>query len=619
MRFKLSGLTELWRGLWLLFTLFVCVSTYRFIYSDDIAQVKRELGTIQNSQTNQAALLINRKLSLVGTLIKLFKHELGLINPSPQNIEQAFVTMFEVYPDILQVRWIGMSGNEKIRIDQRHTGELISVQPTQLQNKWNRYYVKEGLNLRPDEVFISQIDLNIENGLVQLPHQPTLRAVMLAEQAELGRGLLVINFDLRSLVANLTALNEDNSNLLIAAGTNRWIVHPDPDRLWHPDLGLTGAGIAADEPALWARLSQHQELLGNVLGNRIYTALTLPSPYTGDNGLQPIYIVARTPEALLVEYRQRAKMTALMTALSVGLVGVAVLLLYVRYTVSLKNLNKALQLQRDKLRSSLAQQTTLIGELAESRKLSSLSVMVAGLAHELNTPVGATKLALSNQEILLKRLIEQKHAGLTKTAFDDYLTDSQLTMAQALKNNQRAIDLISTFKTLTFKRANDELCTFDACEQITDLLQSMKSIFKKHNADITNLCKTPVKLCGFPGAFSQIVQIIIINALEHAFDKTANATIEVDCAARNDDIVVIIGDNGKGIENTLIPKIFDPFFTTRRDDHHIGLGLHMAKLWIEQAFDGHIKVTKSHLGGAEFTLFFKQQILLPDSADLRNS
>ncbi|NVK55056.1 MAG: HAMP domain-containing histidine kinase [Alteromonadaceae bacterium] len=608
MSFKLSGLADLWRALWLLFALIVSVLIYRYVYNDDIAEVKREIEIIQNSQTNQAALLINRQISLASTLIRLFKHELGLIEPSAGDIEKAFLTMFNVYPDILQVRWVGLSGNEKIRIDRLRTGEAVSVNPAQLQNKWNRYYVQEGLKLRPDEVFISEIDLNVENGLVQIPYQPTFRAVMQAQQAELGRGLLIINFDLRALIAELEALGQDESQLLVAAGSSRWIVHPDPNRLWHPDLGLTGAGIASDEPAILERMLPRQQLMGNVQGDSLYTALTLPSSYDIENGLQTLFIVAKTPAALLVKYRQQAKMTALMAALAIGLLGIAILLLYMRYTASLRHLNKALQVQRDRLRKSLDQQTTLISELAESKKLSSLSIMVAGLAHELNTPIGATKLALSSQESRLKKLIDNAETGLTKNAFDAFIAESKQTLAQARNNNQRAIDLVSTFKTLTFKRANDELCTFDAAEQIIDLLESMQSIFNKCKAEVSNLAQPPIKLCGFPGAFSQIIQIFITNALEHAFDGVSSGEMEIDCFPMDNNVVVTIGDNGKGIDDKLIPKLFDPFFTTRRDDHHTGLGLHMAKLWIEQAFDGQISVTQSYLGGAEFTLVFSQQL-----------
>lgn len=594
-----------WRYLWLFFVVLVCALVFRLAFVDRLNELKQPYEIRQGALIDQAALLINTRLSLVETQIRLFRHELELLNPTQAELEPAMIAMFKLYSDTLQVRWIDEQGFEQVRLNKTADNNVGVVLTDELQNKRNRYYVEAGLALADDEVFISRIDLNVEQGKVERPFQPTLRGVIKASLASMGNGLLVINFDLRSLLNEVAALSETNIQLLVAAGEDRWIVHPDKSQLWRSDLNLEATGIETDLPKLVKLIEDDGLAQGAEDNNQLYTAQRIASPYQSESSLQDIVVITQTTPSVLSSLKDQALLRAALLAIATGIAGVILLTLYSRHLREVNELSVKLEHERDNLKTTLERQSSLINELAETKKLSSLSIMVAGLAHELNTPVGATQLALSTQASLLDNLIENKNTGLTKSAFDNYLEQSGKSLQQAQINNQRAIELIQSFKRLTFERANNELNTFNVAQHLDDLCQSMHGMLRKQNIRLDSKLPNHITLTGYAGAFSQIVQIIISNAIDHAFENMAGACLKLSCEYRGRDVVVIIRDNGKGIKADELPHIFEPFVTSKRQEEHTGLGLHMARVWIEQAFSGDIKVESSPGVGTTFELTFR--------------
>jgi len=594
-----------WRYLWLFFVMLVCALVFRLAFVDRLNELKQPYEIRQSALIDQAALLINTRLSLVETQIQLFRHELELLNPTQAELEPAMISMFKLYSDTLQVRWINEQGFELVRLNKTADNSVTAVLTEELQNKRNRYYVEAGLALANDDVFISQIDLNVEQGKVERPFQPTLRGVIKASLASMGDGLLVINFDLRSLLNEVAALSETNIQLLVAAGNDRWIVHPDKSQLWRSDLNLEATGIETDLPKLVKLIEDDGLAQGAEDNNQLYTAQLIASPYQSEFSLQDIVVITQTAPLVLSSLKNQALLRAALLAIATGIAGVILLTLYSRHLREVNELSVKLEHERDNLKTTLERQSSLINELAETKKLSSLSIMVAGLAHELNTPVGATQLALSSQASLLDNLIENKNTGLTKSAFDNYLEQSGKSLQQAQRNNQRAIELIQSFKRLTFERANNELNTFNVAQHLDDLCKSMHGLLHKQNIKLDSKLPNHITLTGYAGAFSQIVQIIISNAIDHAFENMAGACLELSCEYRGQDVTVIIRDNGKGIKADELPHIFEPFVTSKRQQEHTGLGLHMARVWIEQAFSGDIQVESSLGVGTTFELTFR--------------
>jgi len=594
-----------WRYLWLFFVVLMCALVFRLAFVDRLNELKQPYEIRQGALIDQAALIINTRLSLVETQIRLFRHELELLKPAQAELEPAMISMFKLYSDTLQVRWIDEQGFEQVRLNKTADDNVVAVPTDELQNKRNRYYVEAGLALVNDDVFISQIDLNVEQGKVERPFQPTLRSVIKTRLTSMGKGLLVINFDLRSLLNEVAALTETNIQLLVAAGEDRWIVHPDKNQLWRRDLNLEAAGIETDLPKLERLIEDDGLAQGAEHNNLLYAAQRIASPYKGEYSLQDIVVISQTAPLVISTLKNQATLWAALLGVATGIAGVILLSLYSRHLRAVNELSVKLELERDNLKTTLERQSSLINELAETKKLSSLSIMVAGLAHELNTPVGATQLALSSQASLLDKLIENKNTGLTKSAFDNYLEQSGKSLQHARHNNQRAIELIQSFKRLTFERANNELNTFNVAQHLDDLCKSMHGLLHKQNIRLERKLPNHITLIGYAGAFSQVVQIIISNAIDHAFENMAGACLELSCEYRGRDVVVTIRDNGKGIKADELPHIFEPFVTSKRQQEHTGLGLHMARVWIEQAFSGDIKVDSSPGVGTTFELTFR--------------
>lgn len=594
-----------WRYLWLFFVVLMCALVFRLAFVDRLNELKQPYEIRQGALIDQAALIINTRLSLVETQIRLFRHELELLKPAQAELEPAMISMFKLYSDTLQVRWIDEQGFEQVRLNKTADDNVVAVPTDELQNKRNRYYVEAGLALVNDDVFISQIDLNVEQGKVERPFQPTLRGVIKTRLTSMGKGLLVINFDLRSLLNEVAALTETNIQLLVAAGEDRWIVHPDKNQLWRRDLNLEAAGIETDLPKLERLIEDDGLAQGAEHNNLLYAAQRIASPYKGEYSLQDIVVISQTAPLVISTLKNQATLWAALLGVATGIAGVILLSLYSRHLRAVNELSVKLELERDNLKTTLERQSSLINELAETKKLSSLSIMVAGLAHELNTPVGATQLALSSQASLLDKLIENKNTGLTKSAFDNYLEQSGKSLQHARHNNQRAIELIQSFKRLTFERANNELNTFNVAQHLDDLCKSMHGLLHKQNIRLERKLPNHITLIGYAGAFSQVVQIIISNAIDHAFENMAGACLELSCEYRGRDVVVTIRDNGKGIKADELPHIFEPFVTSKRQQEHTGLGLHMARVWIEQAFSGDIKVDSSPGVGTTFELTFR--------------
>ncbi len=604
-KFEQQGyLRYLWSFVWILFVVGVACIVGYYSYTDRLATLKQPLRVTQRSQIDTASVLINRKVSEIETVMRLFKHELELLKPEKSTITQAFRTLFNVYPELLQVRWLDLSGNEKVRLEITPDGSLRSVEDSALQNKASRYYFASGLQLEQREIFITPIDLNVENGIVQRPFYPTVRAVTKAHQAELGDGLLVINFDLRPLLENLKALNTTDNFLLVGAGTAKWILHPVAEREWSVDLSTTPANIVVEVPELWHQLSAHDSVTTQTMGNHIVTAQRIESPHQDAGGMQEIYLLTKSHDSLLPSLQTSAVKHALLSALILCFFGLIVLLLYVNHFQRLKRLSKELKDERDSLKTALDQQTVLITELAESQKLSSLSVMVAGLAHELNTPVGATNMALSNLQALLESLTKQASEGLTKEQFNHYINQSSKAITLADANNQRAIGLVKSFKRLSFERAKDDFSTFNVLQTVSDLKRTMAGLFKESHVTVNIQIPASLELQGYAGAFSQIIQILFSNAMEHAFNGRQGNEITLEANSFTDKTEVIVKDNGVGISESMQTKAFDPFITSKRHQQHTGLGLHMAKAWMFQAFEGDIRITQSSNDGTEFTLTF---------------
>ncbi|WP_377810767.1 ATP-binding protein [Azospirillum sp. A29] len=267
----------------------------------------------------------------------------------------------------------------------------------------------------------------------------------------------------------------------------------------------------------------------------------------------------------------------------------------------------ALRQSRDAAERALDELKATQASLIQAEKMASLGQLVAGVAHEVNTPIGITITGASQLQALIGELSDRHTANaLKKSDFQRFLSDGMEMASLILSNSTRAANLVQSFKLVAVDQSSDERRPFLLRDYIDELLRSLHPTYKARTAlTIDVACPADLELDGYPGALSQILTNLIMNALVHALDPEQPGRIAIAARLLGPDMVELsVGDDGNGIAPDVLPKIFDPFFTTRRGAGGSGLGLHIVYNLVTGRLHGAIGV-ESHPGeGTRFTLRF---------------
>jgi len=255
-------------------------------------------------------------------------------------------------------------------------------------------------------------------------------------------------------------------------------------------------------------------------------------------------------------------------------------------------------------------------QLVESEKLASLGQLVAGVAHEINTPVGVGVTGASTLADETAKLEALYRSGdMKRSDLERYVNTASTISRLLLSNMERAATLTQSFKEVAIDQTSQERRTFRLDEYIREVLLNLNPILRKtdHRVDID--CADTIMIDSYPGALSQILTNLVMNALLHAFDEGTAGVMRIDVEELNDDLIELcFSDNGKGIAEETLPKIFDPFFTTKRGHGGSGLGLSIIHNLATGTLMGQIAVTSKPGTGTTFTLVFPRRIGAPASA-----
>jgi PAS domain S-box-containing protein len=282
---------------------------------------------------------------------------------------------------------------------------------------------------------------------------------------------------------------------------------------------------------------------------------------------------------------------------------------------SLRRLNEELESRVDartddfrranaELRQTLEQLTQMQRQLLESEKMAALGGLVAGVAHEINTPLGVTVTAASHlREEALRIARAQSLDADDLAGFHATIGESSEII---LRNLQRADRLIKSFKLVAVDQTTEERRSIELGAYLNDIMVSLGPSLKKTSHTVAIVCPEPVWLDTYPGALYQIVSNLVMNALHHAFTPEQAGTITVD-ARRNDNVVELTyRDNGIGMSDEVRARVFEPFFTTRRGQGGSGLGLHVVYNLVTQLLKGSIRVDSAPGAGTVFEIFLPQ-------------
>jgi Signal transduction histidine kinase regulating C4-dicarboxylate transport system len=242
-------------------------------------------------------------------------------------------------------------------------------------------------------------------------------------------------------------------------------------------------------------------------------------------------------------------------------------------------------------------------QLVQSEKMAALGGLVAGVAHEINTPVGIGVTAVSHlgQKTREIRTLYDKDE-VRRSDLEDYLAVAQETADMTLGNLERASELIRSFKKVAVDQTTEERRPFKVREYIDAILLSLRPRLKKTRHRVEVRCDPDLMVESYPGAFSQILSNFVLNSLTHAFDEGQEGHMVVEAAASDGLLTLTYSDDGRGMEPEVLQRVFEPFFTTARSKGGSGLGLSIVYNLVTQTLGGTISCESAPGRGATFTV-----------------
>ena len=269
----------------------------------------------------------------------------------------------------------------------------------------------------------------------------------------------------------------------------------------------------------------------------------------------------------------------------------------------------ALKESNQELLSTLEKLHEFQGQLVETEKMASLGDMVAGIAHEVNTPIG---LGVTASSLLADKLAEIKQAFDDKTLkssqLKKFLNDSDENVAIIFRNLERAAKLISSFKKVAVDQSSAESRTFNVQGLLDEVLLTLSAKLQSANVSVTVNCPNDLIINSKPGPINQILINLILNSIYHAFEGLDQGAITINVMNLSDQLHINYSDNGIGIDESIKAKIFDPFTTTKRGRGGSGLGMHLVYNLVTQALDGHIVLESEQAHGVTFDITFPVEL-----------
>ena len=245
-------------------------------------------------------------------------------------------------------------------------------------------------------------------------------------------------------------------------------------------------------------------------------------------------------------------------------------------------------------------------QLVLAEKLAALGELVAGVAHEINTPVGV---ALSAGSTLAEknRLLAERFAQgeMKRSDLSTYLEDSREGAEMILVNLNRASELIRSFKMVAVDQVSENRRTFNVKGYIDEVLLSLRPKLKKTGHQLEVVCDPGLMIDSYPGAFSQILTNFIINSLVHGFAPGQVGHIRIEVVRDDATLTLCYGDDGQGMAAETRDRIFEPFFTTARSQGSTGLGLHIVFNIVTRTLGGTVSCESAPGQGTRF------QVVMP--------
>ena len=469
-------------------------------------------------------------------------------------ISADFLTWLEARPAIAQLRFISSDGRELIRADRRDD-TIMTVDGGSLQDKSSRYYFQNTIDLPPNALYLSPIDLNIERNRIEVPWRPMVRlATPIYQSASEPIGILIMNLDatdiLKAIEGTARALGQP---VQVVNSEGYWLSGINPkDRFGFMfDNDMT---LSSTKPGLWEAMLATQA--GTVDDNHeqiVYSTMSLPALLKSRTTYDSV--IAGDPELhLLIRFPEPPGFFSVRNL--PGFAGLFCLCtLFSIFTAAILASRRAAE---EKARAAEEQVVRL-------DRLAGLGALVAGVAHEMNTPIGNALMTATTVDHRAQGLAKAAHEGrigrnsLTTTVND--IRDGVAMMSQSL---QRASEIIRNFKQFAVDQTSDRRRKFALDSYILETLHLMEPQFSNAGHRVKAGHLERVTMDSFPGPLGQVLTNLLTNARVHAFRNKPHGTATVTAQTSSaDQIAITVSDDGNGISPEQLEQVFIPSFRRR--------------------------------------------------------
>src|SRR5882762_7593174 len=276
-----------------------------------------------------------------------------------------------------------------------------------------------------------------------------------------------------------------------------------------------------------------------------------------------------------------------------------------------------LQERTRQLSQSLEDLRAAQGSLVQTEKLAALGRLVAGVAHELNTPVGTSLTVASAFINKTKRFEADVTSGdVRRSVLTEFIAASREAASQIMINLGNAVDLIQSFKQVAADRNVSDRRRFDLGEVTEQVVKGLRFGLRSQNFTVHVECEPNLAMNSYPGPYGQVLTNLVLNSATHAFPDGARGSIHIAAqASGKDKIEVLFSDNGCGMSPEVKRQVFDPFFTTRRDQGSTGLGLHIVHNIVTNRLGGRINLETKPGAGTKIRIIVPREAPLEFAAE----
>src|SRR5438445_411057 len=270
-----------------------------------------------------------------------------------------------------------------------------------------------------------------------------------------------------------------------------------------------------------------------------------------------------------------------------------------------------LRASNEKAEGALLELNAAQQNLIDAERLAALGGLVAGVAHEVNNPIGIS-LTVASSFARRAEMFEaelKSDGALRRSQLEEFVRSSRDASQQLVANLHRAGELIQSFKQVAVDRSHAERRPFSLGEATDQIIASLRPVLKRAPISLSLDVPEGLVIDGYPGSYGQILTNLFLNAVNHAFADGRSGAISISARPRgHDDVEIIFADNGAGMTPDVQRQAFDPFLTSRRNDGGTGLGLHIVYNLVTQQLGGRMMLD-SRLG--QGTTF---RIIMPKAA-----